>query len=59
MDKGKQKYDELEARADARLRQAGSWLDRLIDSPWTLAILGAAAIAGVIVLAVVMGSLGR
>lgn len=53
----REKYTELEHRTDEQLRRAAGWLDWLIDSPWTLAILGAAAIAGVIVLAVVLGSL--
>jgi hypothetical protein len=53
----REKYTELEHRTDEHLRRVAGWLERLIHSPWTLAILGAAAIAGVIVLAVVLGGL--
>lgn len=53
----REKYDKLERRTDAALLKLTAALERLIDSPWTLAILGAAAIAGVIVLAVVLGGL--
>jgi hypothetical protein len=53
----REKYTELESKTDDHLRRAAGWLEWLIDSPWTLAILGAAAIAGVIVLVVVIGGL--